>query len=411
MNISFIIPTRNNLSYIKLAYHSIRKYNGENHEIIILDDGSSDGTRTWLKSLDDKNLKLHFNNSTEQLGHTILYDVGVNMSTNEIFTIFHADMFAGPKYVENLTKHLFKYLDGKLIKHSAVVAATRIEPPLHPEGNEKIIENYGIWPDEFEAMENKFVEDVFHLQNYEKYKDQTLSGIFAPWAMWKEDFILIGGHDPKFAPFPYEDSDIFQRMILAGYDVKQSRDSFVYHFTCRGHRWTDGKLENNNNFEKHSRNAMEHWIKKWHYWPIRNDEFGRPVFPHVYDIGYKINSTNDVYEKYDSTFLHHLELLCDNLKFDSYSQYNFWKELNYTDNGTSGFNLIKIKKPTEELNNDIIVEFELSKLDNNRLGFLYNLPFILDENIKEEGEYEFDIFKIIVNKLNYRDREIIEVNK
>jgi len=148
---------------------------------------------------------------------------------------------------------------------------------------------------------------------------------------------------------------------------------------------------------------MEHWIKKWHYWPIRNDEFGRPVFPHVYDIGYRIKMfPNTVDANINYMYFEHLELLANTIQIDS----DTWYRVLINDLKKS-----KQQFVLNELNNDIIVEFELSKLDNNRLGFLYNLPFILDENIKEEGEYEFDIFKIIVNKLNYRDREIIEVNK
>ena len=29
---------------------------------------------------------------------------------------------------------------------------------------------------------------------------ETSQGIFAPWAIYKEDFTSIGGHDPLYAP-------------------------------------------------------------------------------------------------------------------------------------------------------------------------------------------------------------------
>lgn len=61
--ISFIIPTRNNLPYLKLAYGSIRRFYPE-YEVIILDDNSTDGTKEWLDELiiKDKN--------TIRFGHT-----------------------------------------------------------------------------------------------------------------------------------------------------------------------------------------------------------------------------------------------------------------------------------------------------------------------------------------------------
>ena len=34
-----------------------------------------------------------------------------------------------------------------------VVSATRIEPPLHPDGPEKILEDFGIEPEEFKEHE------------------------------------------------------------------------------------------------------------------------------------------------------------------------------------------------------------------------------------------------------------------
>mgnify|MGYP003113953763 FL=1 len=42
--ISFIIPSRNNLKYLKQAYNSIRKNQSVEHEICIADDASTDGT-------------------------------------------------------------------------------------------------------------------------------------------------------------------------------------------------------------------------------------------------------------------------------------------------------------------------------------------------------------------------------
>ena len=72
----------------------------------------------------------------------------------------------------------------KLIKPGVVVSATRIEPPLHPEGPEKILADYGIEPEEFD--EQKL------LNEYESFKkDTTTEGIFAPWAIMKEDFQSI----------------------------------------------------------------------------------------------------------------------------------------------------------------------------------------------------------------------------
>ena len=72
MNLSLLIPSRNNLEFLKLCYSSIRKNQG-NHfvEILVLDD-KSDKDNTWEWCLEtmqlDPNFKAFKNNRTERLG-------------------------------------------------------------------------------------------------------------------------------------------------------------------------------------------------------------------------------------------------------------------------------------------------------------------------------------------------------
>jgi len=204
MNLTLVIPSRNNKKYVQFAYDSIRKYYSD-VEVVLLDDASTDGTWDWMKSVKSDLTKIYRNEGPDRVGHTVLYDVGAKMSSNEIFGIFHADMIATPNYVKNMIKH---------IKKGAIVSGTRIEPPLHPPGPEKIVENFGMEPEEFKTDE--FFKFVTIQENVNK--DKTTAGIFAPWIMYVEDFFSIGGHDKRvFAPMELEDSDLFNRFYLAGY--------------------------------------------------------------------------------------------------------------------------------------------------------------------------------------------------
>jgi glycosyltransferase involved in cell wall biosynthesis len=49
MNISLVIPSRNNKKYVQYAYNSIRTYIGNDVEIILMDDASTDGTFEFIK--------------------------------------------------------------------------------------------------------------------------------------------------------------------------------------------------------------------------------------------------------------------------------------------------------------------------------------------------------------------------
>jgi hypothetical protein len=140
--------------------------------------------------------------------------------------MFHADMYMGKGFDVNLIKHL---------KPDTVVAATRIEPPLHPAGKEKIVEHFGMYPEDFKKSEFDAYVDNLNVKN----KDVITNGIFAPWLTYKKTLTDIGMHDETLHSY-YEDSDIFQRMILSGCKMIQSWDALVYHFTCRGGQFQDG---------------------------------------------------------------------------------------------------------------------------------------------------------------------------
>ena len=295
--ISLIQPSRNNLKYLKWSYKSVRTHLDPMHEICWADDCSDDGTWEWMNEIakKDKNVTIHRNNGPNRLGHTILYDTLINdYATNDIVMIYHADMYACPK----MDKMVLKYLEpGK------VVSATRIEPPLHPEGPEKVLEDFGIEPEEFK--EEELLKKVTTLQlehgtdyNFAKFTE----GIFAPWAIYKKDFQDIGGHDPLFAPQSKEDSDIFNRFVLAGYELIQTWEGFVYHMTSRGSRFKDGAMRNpagqvfmagreSSEWLEQNLRSTRNFIRKWGHM-VKHDEMMKPIIPPKYDVGFVVHNCN-----------------------------------------------------------------------------------------------------------------------
>ena len=396
MKISFIVPSYNNLRYLKSAYHSIRTWEDEDHEIVVLDDASVDGTVEWLKSLDDPNLIIWENETGKRLGHTITYDIGVDLCTTEVFSIFHADMFIGPNYVQNLVKHLDK---------QKVVAATRIEPPLHPSGKEKITRDFGVWPEDF--REDDFIK--FVREEQERSKDQTTRGVFAPWAMYKEDFLRIGGHDPIFAPFPYEDSDIFQRFVIAGYDVLQSRDALVYHLTCRGHKWTDDKVVGkvDDSWEEAEQNARKNFVRKWNSW-VANDEYHYPIIIPKYNTCLIADNVESV-EQLDNLEPWFCHTVIDS--FDLVAQYLYREQPNTTLDMSER---ISSKEMEEYSDYGVKVYIDLHQLTPEEYGTLGKMNLILDELNKSmscEGDYQLGNIKVHVDSLDNITDSLIVAGK
>tara|TARA_Y100000389_G_scaffold175834_1_gene186889 strand:- start:218 stop:1369 length:1152 start_codon:yes stop_codon:yes gene_type:complete len=380
--ISLVIPSYNNLRHLKNAYNSVRKHYTDKVELILIDDGSDDGTFEWLQSLNDPNSIIW--REEKRIGHTILYDKGISKATHDIVGILHADMYIAPNYIENLLKHL---------KPGKIVCGTRVEPPLHPEGKEKIVRDFGL---DFDSLK---IDDFYLFAEKEmvRMKDKTTRGMFAPWVIYKSDFEEIGGHDPDFAPFPYEDSDIFQRWILKGYELIQSRDALTYHLTCRGHRWNKEIGQNDDEFKVFEKKSRRNYLRKWGSW-IKNDEYGHPIIPPKYNVGFIIKNCNikllELLEPWCSTFY------CD-------EQFNVGRVSDYVENEDTSFDLYERIKPyNDKKNNDILIEMDGTTLTQEDFNIIQQLSEILKDS-GEIGEFELGNLKITINSLTEYQNDLI----
>lgn len=404
MRISFIIPSRNNLKYLQQAVASITGCYDSAHDIVLLDDASTDGTWEWIQSLEGEHFVKYRNEGPERVGHTILYDKGVELSRTEIFSILHADMITTKNHVANSLKHM---------KPGVVVAATRIEPPLHPPGPEKHVRAFGFEPEEFKR--DAFLSDVEVLE--QSNKDQHTNGIFAPWMMFKSDFEAIGGHDPLFAPMELEDSDIFNRMHLAGYELIQSRDAFVYHMTCRGSRFKDGieieaeiplpdgtiwyKPKDSEEYKALRAIKFREWWRKWGQ-NVLHDELMMPKVLPKYNIAFVVKTCN-------SQMLELLEPWCDRIYIDDDMQVLTSHYIDKEQKNTL-YDLEKrvltIGYNDPEGENDIVVEIDRKTFTQQDYNIIENLSAIIQDS-GEPGVFQLGNLKITIVSIIDHTNELI----
>ena len=100
---SIIIPTFNNLEYLKLCLKSIKKNSSFDHEINIHVNEGIDGSLEYLK-----NKKYNITYSEKNLGVCVAFNEAVKKSTKEYIVLAHDDMYFCPDwdtvFVEELTK-------------------------------------------------------------------------------------------------------------------------------------------------------------------------------------------------------------------------------------------------------------------------------------------------------------------
>jgi GT2 family glycosyltransferase len=283
--ITFCIPSKSNLRYLKTCIPSIRTNASRNdHEIIVFVDSDEDGTIEWLKQVKDEyNLTYYVN---PDLGKSLFgigkaYDYCIEHSTTDIFMIFHADMMLG----KNADLKAYMNLNPK-----TVVCSTRIEPPIHPNGGEKILLDFGMWPEEWKEKEfNEYVETQLN-------ETKTTNGIFAPWMMYKSEYLdILGGHDPILHSCR-EDSDLFNRMSLAGFEFTQPWNSLVYHLTGRGAGSFDGDPERHKKWQEDMNKSTLAFIKKWGT-NVQHTPLMKPIVSPVYKKSIKITNSNPQLEQ------------------------------------------------------------------------------------------------------------------
>jgi len=311
----------------------------------------------------------------------------------------------------------------KHLEPGKVVSATRIEPPLHPDGPEKILRDFGIEPEEFKEQE------LFEFLNATDTSAKPTKGIFAPWAIYKKDFQSINGHDPLYAPQSKEDSDIFNRFVLAGYELVQTWQGFVYHMTCRGSRFKDGALRNpagqvfmngreSTEWLEQNLRSTRNFIRKWGHM-VKHDEMMYPIIPPKYDIGF-------IAKNCDENLLRELEPWCDCIyvedidiikKYISEEQKNtdfdltkIVKLYDATKENKSVDSLMKLnsrlKSTLDWKNHDILVEFDTKLLNSDNFQHIVNLAQII-ESSAQVGKFALDIFEFKIKSLKTYEKDLI----
>ena len=380
---SFIIPSRNNLSYLKMCYDSIRKNAGYIHEICFADDASTDGTWEWLQEIGEKDnlVKYYRNPGPEREGLTILYDSLVeNVATTDRLFFFHSDMYLMPDAMEQIDKYL---------EEGVVVSLTRVEPPLHPSGPEKIVMDFGIEPEDLKEQEL--------LDWYNRYEPQqeTTEGVFAPWAITRKDFESVGGHDPLFRPQSKEDSDIFNRIQLNGGKFVQTWKGLVYHMTCRGSRFNPmaggGVGKDSPEWIHTTTKNMRNFIRKWGT-SVQHDQFMKPIVSPVYSIGFELTKSAPI------DMIRLLEPYCQYMVVPAREEL-----LQYIEEEQPNTDYQLDKKLHTDIPDDPIydiqVVFDPTQFTQQSFDILQKLPDIIKDSGSEGDRFELDIFDIWIEQM------------
>ena len=204
---SVIIPTLNNLDYLKLCINSLKKNSSFNHEIIVHVNIGEDGTLEYLK------------NNNIKFTHT-LYNAGIPEGANkaaaiaktEFIVYAHDDFYFLPGWDKaflkeiNLMPNNLYYFSGTMVQNGQVNLDC---------GNS--LDNFN---------ENKLLNEFKGIDYYD-FQGST----WAPHIIHKEIWDKVGGFSEEFFPGTGSDPDLNMKLWNIGVRTfKGLKNCMVYHF-------------------------------------------------------------------------------------------------------------------------------------------------------------------------------------
>ena len=265
--ISIIIPTYNNIDYLKLCVKSLKKNSKYNHELIFHVNDGSDGTYKYVK---DNNYKHTYSN--DNIGLCSSINMASKLAKFDYILYSHDDMYFCPEWDSILIK------EAQSINHDKFyLSGTMIEP-----NSGHIVYNFGETIDKFKEDEllNKYKEINF-------YDHQGTH--FAPHLVLKSMWNKVGGFSEEFNPGIGSDPDFNMKLWKEGVRIFKGLNNFkVYHF---GSLTTRKKK----NFKQNRGDRT--FLKKWgisikffkKYYLKTNTKYNGPLEDPKRNIGYLIN--------------------------------------------------------------------------------------------------------------------------
>lgn len=232
---SILIPSWNNLDYLKCCIQSIRKNSRYQHELIVHVNEGRDGTLDWIKQQG-----LSYTHSEENVGVCYGFNAPASLATAKYLVLSDDDYYFAPDWdyylLEEIKKvgHIYFCISGTMIEHSPTQYKSMIAPY-----------NFGKNIKEFE--ESRFLKE-HHTIPFTDWNGSNWYPLVLHTQVWN----LIGGLSTEFSPGLGSDPDMMMKLWQCGVryykGVSQAR---VYHFVSR----TTARVKRNN--------GNKQFLRKW----------------------------------------------------------------------------------------------------------------------------------------------------
>ena len=233
MKFSIIVPTLNNLDYLKILISSIKKNSINEHEVIVHVNENSDNTTDFLK----RN-KILYTYSKKNIGLCRSVNKAAKQATTNYILYCHDDMYLLPDWdivlkseIEKLNSKYF-YLSGTMIQKT---------------GADLILDS---------GSDFKNFDEQYLLKNYKNINMHDHQGShWAPHLIHRDIWNSVGGFSEEFDPGDGSDSDLNMKLWNSGVRIFKGLNNFkVYHF---------GSISMRKKKYIKKNNGTKTFLKKW----------------------------------------------------------------------------------------------------------------------------------------------------
>lgn len=244
VEVSVIIPAFNRRVALAACLGTLARqdYHAARWEAIVVDDGSSDGTREVADSWRGK-MPLSVMASGSRRGSGPARNLGVRSARGSVLVFVDSDVLAPPWFV---SAHMRNHERGGCFVDAPAISVRGANPPQ--------------WP-RFDAAW------VRALATVDRWGAPFVT---ANASCRKEDFVAAGGFDEMFGTrYGWEDSELGVRFLERGLDRVRNRRAYVLHWQGRGRDWRErGRKQEESGFNaayfvsKHPKPAVRRWVSR-----------------------------------------------------------------------------------------------------------------------------------------------------
>ncbi len=214
MDVSIIIPVFNCLDLTRACLASLERTvpRRVSHEVIIVDDGSTDGSREWFRTLPASRYRMHFNNPPRQ-GYARNNNLAARLARGDVLCLLNNDTVLLPGWLTEMLKVL------RAEREAGLVGNIQREPASG------LIDHRGIV---FNRLGNPIHVGKDSAVPPESPSERWPAVTAACCVVRRDLFLELGGFDEGFQN-GFEDVDLCLRAGERGFKHLVAHRSVIYH--------------------------------------------------------------------------------------------------------------------------------------------------------------------------------------